>query len=39
MIVEQCGATMEQWKNDGGKMWWNSIKVMMEQCGGSVEHC
>ena len=39
MIVEQCGATMEQWNSDGGKMWWNSIKVMMEQCGGSVENC
>ena len=27
MIVEQCGATMEQWNSDGGKMWWNSGTV------------
>ena len=39
MMVEQSGATMEQWNSDGGKVWWYSITVMVEQCGGTVEHC
>ena len=32
MIVEQCGATMEQWNSDGGKMWWNSTSLLHRAC-------
>ena len=27
-----------QWNIDGGTVWWNSGTVMVEQCGGTVEH-
>ena len=44
--VEQCNGTVEQswWNivveqwNIGGTVWWNSRTVMVEQCGGTVEH-
>ena len=37
--VEQSwwNIVVEQW-NIGGTVWWNSRTVMVEQCGGTVEH-
>ena len=29
---------VEKWNSDGGTVWWNSGTVMVEQCGGTVEH-
>ena len=29
---------VEQWHSDGGIVWWNSGTVMVEQCGGTVDH-
>ena len=34
MIAEHCG----WWNRDGGIVLWNSGTVMVEQCGGTVEH-
>ena len=28
---------VEQWKSDGGAVWWDSEAVIVEQCGGTVE--
>ena len=28
---------VEQWKSNGGTVWWKSGTVMVEQCGGTVE--
>ena len=25
--------------SDGGTVWWNSVTVMVEQCGETVEQC
>ena len=45
--VEQWGGTVEQscwnsvveqWNSHGGTVWWNSGTVMVEHCGGTVEH-
>ena len=30
---------MEQWHSDGGTVWWNSGKVIVEQCGGKEKQC
>ena len=42
VMVEKCGGTgmVEQgwWNSDGGIVLWNSGTVMVEQCGGTVEH-
>ena len=44
--MEQCNGTVEQswwnivveqWNIDGGTVWWNSGKDMVEQCSGKVE--
>ena len=29
---------VEKWNSHGGTVWWNSGTVMVEQCGGTVEH-
>ena len=29
---------VEKWNSHGGLVWWNSRTVMVEQCGGTVEH-
>ena len=29
---------MEKWNSHAGLVWWNSRTVMVEQCGGTVEH-
>ena len=31
-------SVMEQWNSHGGTLWWNSGTLMVEQCGGTVEH-
>ena len=28
-----------RWNSVGGGAWWNSGTVLVEQCGGTVEHC
>ena len=28
---------VEKWNSNGGTVGWNSGRVMMEQCGGTVE--
>ena len=30
---------MEQWNSDSGRVWWNSGRVLVEECGGTVEQC
>ena len=30
---------VEQWNSDGGTVWWNSGRVVVEQCGGTVKQC
>ena len=30
-MVEQCRGAAEQWKRDGGIVWWNSGTEMVEQ--------
>ena len=30
---------VEQWNSDGGKMWGDSGRVLVEECGGTVEQC
>ena len=29
---------VKQWNSDGGTVWWNSGRVVVEQCGGTVNH-
>ena len=38
--VEQpwWNSEVEKWNSHGGTVWWNSKTVMVEQCGGTVEH-
>ena len=37
-MVEQCNSVMKQRNSNGGTVWWNSGTVMVEHCGGTVEH-
>ena len=36
-MVEQCGATMEQWDSDGGTVWWHSGTLLIKQGSGTVK--
>ena len=38
--VEQSrwNSVVEKLNSHGGTVWWNSGTVMVEQCGGTVEH-
>ena len=36
-MVEQCGATMEQWDSDGGTVRWYSGTLLIKQGSGKVK--
>ena len=35
-MAEHSHSVLVQRNSDGGTVWWNSGRVMLEQCGGTV---
>ena len=31
-VVGEWNSVVEQWNSDGGTVWWNTGRVMVEQC-------